>query len=301
MPVRSLSRIGNYTWPVGAFDVRRWEVRSDRDDRRIGKVHDALIDDDGNVCYLDIDLTGHDRHVLLPIGLARVDRDHDVIRVTGGSRGELARVPEWDGDEAALDRAYELKLDDAYAGRYTGDRYYDRPEYHADWFRGRGEDAAPTNLGTSHARVRRLGELDDYVVADHDDDPRGWKVVDRDGDVIGEVDDLIVDLSAMKARYLEVAWDEDARVPGSSDEHVMIPVGYVRLDGDDERVHLAGLAVGDLADLPTHSDGPIEHEFEERLRLAYTAVFAGGRRYEHPRYDATRFYGTAAIDRVVHR
>ena len=52
--------------------------------------------------------------------------------------------------------------------------------------------------------LRRLGELDNFEVASDDPDVRGWDVKTRDGREVGEVEELIVDPSARKVRYLEV-------------------------------------------------------------------------------------------------
>lgn len=60
-----------------------------------------------------------------------------------------------------------------------------------------------------HATDKRLAHLEGsgYKVAEGDPDVRGWDVMDRDGQRIGEVDDLLVDPEALKVRYLEVRLD----------------------------------------------------------------------------------------------
>jgi hypothetical protein len=44
----------------------------------------------------------------------------------------------------------------------------------------------------------------DFTVANPDEDIRGWAVVDKDGEEIGEVDDLLVDNRETKVRFLQV-------------------------------------------------------------------------------------------------
>lgn len=46
-----------------------------------------------------------------------------------------------------------------------------------------------------------------YKVADGGPDVRGWEVTGSDGRRIGEVDDLLIDPAALRARYLEVRLD----------------------------------------------------------------------------------------------
>src|SRR5688572_24172684 len=81
-------------------DVRGWDIIG-RDGRKIGDVNDLLVDTAAmRVRYLDVELDrdllakapaipgmaptgtmGAQRHVLVPIGTARLDEDHDRIYV----------------------------------------------------------------------------------------------------------------------------------------------------------------------------------------------------------------------------
>ena len=56
-----------------------------------------------------------------------------------------------------------------------------------------------------------------YKVADDDPDVRGWEVTGSDGRRIGEVDDLLVDPAALRARYLEVRLDRSLLEGSGSD------------------------------------------------------------------------------------
>ncbi len=85
--------------------------------------------------------------------------------------------------------------------------------------------------------LRRLSDAD-FKVADNEPDVRGWAVVSRDGRTIGEVDDLIVDTTAMKVRFLEVDPDED--VIGDGTEPIYIPIASADVDNTDERVVVRG-------------------------------------------------------------
>ena len=56
-------------------------------------------------------------------------------------------------------------------------------------------------------RFERLAHLGDHRVAKGMLDPRGWKVADGNGQVVGEVKDLIVDTDRMVAEFIDVELD----------------------------------------------------------------------------------------------
>jgi photosynthetic reaction center H subunit len=114
-------------------------------------------------------------------------------------------------------------------------------------------------------RVVPLDELDDFRVSRDDPDPRGWEVVATDGRKIGEVDELLVDTGAMKVRYLDVDLD-DGMVAGAHDRHVLVPIGYARLDRDHDRVIVDEITSGDLRAIPAYEHGPITRDFETSVR-----------------------------------
>ena len=99
-----------------------------------------------------------------------------------------------------------------------------------------------------------LGELSDYKVASDYSDVRGWDVIDFENRNIGKVDHLLVSKKAERVVYLDVEVDktliEDGynsfQVPASDgvhgfvnrdgDDHLIIPIGMVRLDEDEKKV-----------------------------------------------------------------
>lgn len=145
--------------------------------------------------------------------------------------------------------------------------------------------------------VRPIDELDDFKVAEGDPDVRGWEVYGADGDRIGAVDNLLVDTTAMKVRYLDVDLDDDL-VGADRDRHVLIPIGYAQLDEDDDRVIVDRLRTAELGSLPAFTHEPVTRDYEAEVRRSFDADFAGepggasGKRfYEHDLYDPDRFYG----------
>lgn len=161
-------------------DVRGWMVLG-RDGRTVGKVHDLLVDTGAmRVRYLDVDLdhdllasaptvpgtagvvgayaapgmagagpvldrgeAGHiGHHVLVPIGSARLDEDHDRVYLEGMESHDAALLPAY--DHRAFSREYETgvrrRFDRDYnpaVGRdvrderdfYAGDLYNDERFY----------------------------------------------------------------------------------------------------------------------------------------------------------------------------
>lgn len=99
-----------------------------------------------------------------------------------------------------------------------------------------------------------LEELSDYKVADDDKDVRGWEVKDKDGRVVGKVDNLLVNNNTERVVYLDVEVDtsiiEANHKPYSKkakdgvheflnedgENHLIIPIGLVHLDLESEIV-----------------------------------------------------------------
>ena len=124
-------------------------------------------------------------------------------------------------------------------------------------------------------RVVPLGQLDDFKVADGEPDVRGWEVLASDGRKIGEVDELLVDTAAMKVRYLDVDV-EAGMVAGGHDRHVLIPIGYARLDEARDCVMLDRVASGDLGRIPSYDQGPLTRDFETSVRHSFGASGGAG-------------------------
>lgn len=123
-------------------------------------------------------------------------------------------------------------------------------------------------------RVVPLSQLDDFKVADGDPDVRGWEVLASDGRKIGEVDELLVDTNAMKVRYLDVDV-EDGVIGDGMDRHVLIPIGYARLEQERDCVMVDGLASADLQALPAYDQGPLTRDFESSVRNSFSGRGAG--------------------------
>lgn len=110
-------------------------------------------------------------------------------------------------------------------------------------------------MDTKNKKLFYLDELSDYTIDDGYPDVRGWKVTDVDGRNIGKVDNLLVNKVSERVVYLDVEVDESIidvnHKPYSSasendgvheflnedgENHLIIPIGLVTLDEDDEEV-----------------------------------------------------------------
>ena len=120
----------------GEPDIRGWSVRTS-DDRVIGDVKDLLVDCGAmKVRYIEVELDAEeldldeDRHVLVPIGAARLNADDDVV-VLGRQAAELLGLPAYRRGTMSPDRERTLRdtygagaaAADARAPRADGDLY----------------------------------------------------------------------------------------------------------------------------------------------------------------------------------
>lgn len=117
-------------------------------------------------------------------------------------------------------------------------------------------------------RVVPLNSLDGWKVADGEPDIRGWEVLSADGTRVGKVDELLVDTTANKVRYVDVDMTDDRR-------HVTIPVGYARLDRGDNRVMVDKLGTEQLRALPAYEHGTVTRDYEEQVARAVRTDYTG--------------------------
>jgi uncharacterized protein (TIGR02271 family) len=147
-------------------------------------------------------------------------------------------------------------------------------------------------------RVVPLDQLEDFEVAEGNPDVRGWEVLASDGRKIGEVDQLLVDPGARKVRYLDVDVNDDILGDAANrDRHVLIPIGYARLDEGSDRVIVDTLVSADVVGLPEYTHGPVTRDFEADVRRRFDTGFTGTAErdfYEGDSYDENRFYGRRA-------
>lgn len=92
----------------GEPDIRGWDVVNSRG-QKIGEVEDLILDaQEKRVRYMIVDLDDNElkldhRKVLLPIGLAELDKDEDDVIIPSVSPEQLRALPDYDSDHLTPD------------------------------------------------------------------------------------------------------------------------------------------------------------------------------------------------------
>ncbi|WP_310394521.1 PRC-barrel domain-containing protein [Hymenobacter sp.] len=139
--------------------------------------------------------------------------------------------------------------------------------------------------------LRRLRDLTDFEVADGHLDVRGWAVRGGDGQSLGTVHELIVELEALKVRYLDVELDAGFRLDDAG-SHILLPIGAASLDAEDDNVFVPALNAESMRVYPLYTEIQITRAYEVAMLRALGVVpdTEAGRFYEGESYDAGAFY-----------
>jgi PRC-barrel domain protein len=92
----------------GEPDIRGWDVK-DTSGQKIGEVEELIVDaKEKKVRYMVVDLDDsklklHHRKVLVPIGLAELDSDHDDVLTPRISPKQFTELPEYDRNNLTAD------------------------------------------------------------------------------------------------------------------------------------------------------------------------------------------------------
>ncbi len=157
----------------------------------------------------------------------------------------------------------------------------------------KARDRQAHEKGMQAGGLARLGELDDYKVAEGDPDIRGWDVRSPDGRKLGTVEELIAEPSTMKVRYMEVKVDKEA-AGGRGDQFALVPIGTARLNEDEDDVIVNQLPAGGFNAGSAYSRGKVTREYESSLRDEYGSdkkAQASGSFYGSDLYDEKNFFG----------
>lgn len=133
-----------------------------------------------------------------------------------------------------------------------------------------------------------LEELSDYKVKDSDKDVRGWEVKDKDGRVIGKVDNLIVNKNTERVVYLDVEVDhsiiEANHKPYQNkakdgvhevlnedgENHLIVPIGLAHLNLESELVFTKSVDYNTFAETKRIKKGTqIDRDYEVLVLTNY--------------------------------
>ncbi|WP_299824873.1 PRC-barrel domain-containing protein [uncultured Pontibacter sp.] len=122
-----------------------------------------------------------------------------------------------------------------------------------------------SNEELRNERLTPLSSLKDYKVAKGNPDVLGWRVVGANGDSLGVVKDLIVDMQAMKARYISVV--ADRKFFGTdNDQYMLVPIGAAAIDKSGKKVFLSSIDSRSIGRYPVYQGGPIPPDYEYAVR-----------------------------------
>ena len=119
-----LDELDDYKVADGDPDIRGWNVKTFAG-QKVGKVEELIVDKAAmRVRYMDVKVdksalnTSEDRHILVPIGTARLDDERDDVLIHRLPAGGFAKAPAYTGGR--LTRDYERSLHDAYGSDTAG-------------------------------------------------------------------------------------------------------------------------------------------------------------------------------------
>lgn len=95
--------------PSSVHDVRAWEIRSERDDARVGWVTGMLFDE-ARLRYLEARLENEARCALIPVEYTRTDPENRRILVLRSTSEELHALPTYSRDPESVTWDYETSV-----------------------------------------------------------------------------------------------------------------------------------------------------------------------------------------------
>ena len=245
---------------------------SDVEGAPVGELVGALSEEGtGLIRYLDIAIRNAGRHVLVPIGHARIDGESvpPRVRLRAATHRDLLSVPEFVEDETPMDAEYQDKVMQVHGHLFYGSRYYAHPAYdHSALTAGETPVVGPEGEPEVHG-LEPLTALPKFHLSRQTRDLRGWTVVDEDGETVGTICDLLVETGARRVRYVVV----ELRSP---QRETILPIGYIRPADDADCVHIPALTVEDIRLLPPY-EPPLTREEENRLHAAIEGRLSGDR------------------------
>jgi uncharacterized protein (TIGR02271 family) len=185
-----IDELSDYKVADGDPDVRGWDVVS-ADGRRIGEIKNLLVDQTAmKVRYLDMKVDtdllrdeDRDRHALIPVGFARLERDEKNVVVDELKSQDVATLPEYGSER--LTRDYESKVrqrwDRSYETDTTGAQdFYAHEGYDDSRFYGRERSGGEERMTLSEEQLaigKRQQEAGEVRVGKHVETERVRKEV----------------------------------------------------------------------------------------------------------------------------
>ncbi|SMB86674.1 PRC-barrel domain protein [Hymenobacter roseosalivarius DSM 11622] len=142
MHLRRLRDLADFEVADSSPDVRGWSVRG-ADGQKFGEVAELIVEEEAlKVRYLDIELSSnlrvnkHERHILLPVGVAALDEEGDNVFVPALTLETVLEYPPYAeiqisrGYEEAMLRALKLPLPEAGSEGFYNQSSYDEQHFY---------------------------------------------------------------------------------------------------------------------------------------------------------------------------
>ncbi|HEX6694680.1 MAG TPA: hypothetical protein VF035_08300 [Longimicrobiales bacterium] len=244
----------------------------------VGELYGALAEaDTGLLRYLDLALVQPARHVLIPIGHARImatDAPH--VKLRAALLEELQNIPPY-GEGETVDDPYESALLEAHGRSFHGERYYAHPGYeHPLLYAGEHPIVRTAPAAAGEEPLQPLSELTHYRIAENEPDIEDWRFVAGGDNTDGTIRDVIVDVGALKVRYVAIELN--------SGKVVLVPIGFMSLSEENETLCAPALTAQDLEALPAYDGGRVDRADEDVIRSMLRDMLTGPRRYNLPDY-----------------
>jgi hypothetical protein len=259
----------------------------DVEDRPVGALFGALSEQPtGLIRYLDVELDGPEKHVLVPIGHARIDTGgvEPRVRLRAATFEDLLAVPEYRPDRTEVDAGYHERLLEAYGRVFYGAHYYAHPSFdHDTVFGGAGQVDAVSTTGPADgdgvgagaaATVQPMSRLPERGAARIGRNLLGRRVVDSRGEAVGEVTDLLVETRSHAPRYALI----DLTQPPRS---TAVPLGFLDARADGEELIVRALTADEVRLLPP-CEGSLTRQQENRIRTFIEGRLSGERTFQRP-------------------
>lgn len=255
---------------------------SDVEGSPVGQLVGALSEErTGLIRYVDISIRSADKHVLVPIGHVRIDRESvpPRVRLRAATYEDLLAVPEFENGEQPVSPGYQDEVMGLYGQLFYGSRYYAHPAYDHTRLHVGESPVVGVAAPAEGDGLRSLVELGEARLPEGAPALIGWTAVDVVGEQVGTIRDLLVETKARRVRYVVLDLDSPKR-------STVLPIGYVELGDEAEQACITGLTATDLALLPPY-EPPLTRAEENRLHAAIEGRLSGDRYFERVDFQAS--------------
>jgi hypothetical protein len=118
------------------------------------------------------------------------------------------------------------------------------------------------------SHLNELGKSN-YEVAAGESDIRGWVVKNENGNILGEVQELIFDSHLRKVVFIVL--DLDRNELNLKERKVLIPLDYAEINQAYKNVVVKGLMPNELVNLPTYEKGHISRNYLDQTMSTFIA------------------------------